>query len=224
MKLFENRKPTNHAIGLMVALLVILTLTIAIIASAAANTPQTPQPTDTSDLQGSASSSVEPAGGDSSDTQTGTEPTPLVLVAPTAGGKLLKSHATDMLVWSPTMNDYRTHAGVDISGELGAPVYAVADGTIESVFTDPFMGVCIRIDHGDGIKSCYRNLADVLPESMVAGKNVHAGEVIGAIGETAIEEIAEDVHLHFELTQNDVYLDPADYLTYEVSGDTDYEG
>ena len=222
MKLFENRKPTNHAIGLMVALLVILTLTIAIIASAAANTPQEPQYT--SDLQGSASSSDEPTGGDSSDTQAGTEPTPLVLVAPTAGGKLLKAHATDALVWSPTMNDYRTHAGVDISGELGAPVYAVADGTIESVFTDPFMGVCIRIDHGDGIKSCYRNLADVIPESIAAGKTVQAGQVIGAIGETAIEEIAEDVHLHFELTQNDVYLDPADYLTYEVSGDTDYEG
>ena len=223
MKLFENRKPTNHAIGLMVALLVILTLTVAIIASAAANKPQTPQPSAPSGQQSSSSSSSEPTP-DSSDAPTGTEPTPLVLVAPTSGGKLLKSHATDVLVWSPTMNDYRTHAGVDISGELGAPVFAVADGTVESVFTDPFMGVCIRIDHGDGIKSCYRNLADVIPESMVAGKSVKAGEVIGAIGETATEEIAEDVHLHFELTQNDVYLDPADYLTYEVSGDTDYEG
>lgn len=221
MKLFENRKPTNHAIGLMVALLVILTLTIAIIASAAANTTNDPAPSTQGTPQSSTSSEPTP---DASDAPTGTEPAPLVLVAPTAGGKLLKSHATDVLVWSPTMNDYRTHAGVDISGELGAPVFAVADGTVESVFTDPFMGVCIRIDHGDGIKSCYRNLADVIPESMVAGKTVKAGDVIGAIGETAVEEIAEDVHLHFELTQNDVYLDPADYLTYEVSGETDYEG
>lgn len=223
MKLFENRKPTNHAIGLMVALLVILTLTIAIIASAAASTPEDPQLSEPSGQQSSSDSSSEPSS-DASDKPTGTEPAPLVLVAPTSGGKLLKGHATEVLVWSPTMNDYRTHAGVDISGELGAPVFAVADGTIESVFTDPFMGVCVRIDHGDGIKSCYRNLADVIPESMVAGKSVKAGEVIGAIGETAVEELAEEVHLHFELTQNDVYLDPTEYLTYEVSGGTDYEG
>lgn len=232
MKFFENRKPTSEAIVLLISLLVILTLTIAIVASVSARRSapvETPIEPDTTTTQSNTSASTEPTTppttSDSTDKPTGSDPAPLTLVRPTAGdGKILKSHVTDALTWSPTMHDYRTHAGVDISAAIGSPVYAVADGTIEAVFTDPFLGVSIRIDHGDGIKSCYRNLSDVLPESIVAGKTVIAGEVIAAVGETASEEIAEDAHLHFELMQNNLYLDPADYLTYEVfAPETDFE-
>ncbi len=229
MKLFEQRKPTSQAIALLVALLVVLTLTIAIVASVAAsrsNPGQDPEPQESTQNSTEAPPPSDSTTPPSSDKPVASEPKPLALVAPTAGaGKIIKSHDTETLAWSPTMNDYRTHAGIDISAALGSPVYAVADGTVEAVFTDPFLGVCIRIDHGDGIKSCYRNLSDVLPESMVAGKTVAAGEVIGAVGETASEELAEEAHLHLELTQNDLYLNPADFLTYEVSKPADdYEG
>lgn len=132
-----------------------------------------------------------------------------------AAGSLAKPHCIDTLSYSITMNDYRTHRGVDLSAEIGDAVYACADGMITGVYSDPLMGKCIEITHAGGYKSLYKNLAEELPEGVAEGCSVKAGQVIAAIGESARVELAEEPHLHFELTLNGNPVDPAAVLELE---------
>ncbi len=129
-----------------------------------------------------------------------------------ASGLLAKGHVMETLVYSMTMNDYRTHAGVDIEAQIGDPVFACADGQITGVYTDPLMGSCIEITHPTGYKSVYRNLAEELPEGIAEGVSVKSGSVIAAVGETARIEIADETHLHFELYRDNVPVNPVEVI------------
>ncbi|MBO5262178.1 MAG: M23 family metallopeptidase [Clostridia bacterium] len=130
----------------------------------------------------------------------------------------LKSCTLDMdfsdtvLVFSPTMEDYRTHTAVDLSASLGEEVMAVADGVVKNIWDDPFMGTCVSIEHTGNAISYYKNLDPVVKEGLVIGASVKAGDVIGAVGESAMNEVAQDPHLHFELKVNDKAVDPKDHI------------
>ena len=63
-------------------------------------------------------------------------------ISPLAG-MISKSHTVDVPVYSLTMNDYRTHSGVDIVSTAGATVCAAADGIINEIWEDPMMGTCL---------------------------------------------------------------------------------
>lgn len=151
-------------------------------------------------------------------TETGTKPEParqeLRLTRPVEG-YLAAVHDTQTLSYSLTMQDYRTHTGIDIEAEQGAAVLAAASGTVLRTYVDPLMGYTIEIDHGDGYVSVYKNLDETLPEGLEAGTYVMGGQLIGAVGDSALIEQAELPHLHFELMQNDVSIDPLTYLAYE---------
>ena len=79
-------------------------------------------------------------------------------ISPLTNGNISKEWSADIPVFSDTMEDYRVHLGVDLEADAGTPVYAAADGTIESVEFDPMMGQTIVISHANGYKSVYRNL------------------------------------------------------------------
>lgn len=118
-------------------------------------------------------------------------------------GKIQKGHSVTKLVFSETMQDYRTHSGIDISADVGTKVVAYSNGKIISVSDDPLMGKTITISHEGGLKSVYKNLSNTLPDGIKAGTEVKAGTVIGAVGETARIEAADAPHLHFELFLDD---------------------
>ncbi len=143
-------------------------------------------------------------------------------------GNLIKAHDLDVPVFSTTMNDYRTHCGIDIAAQPGASVCAAADGVIAQIWEDPMMGQCISVKHaGDGL-TIYRNLSPILPVGISEGVSVRAGQLIANIGESAMIEIAEEPHLHFEMMVGDEYVNPLDYLLSDVktslSLDEYYEG
>lgn len=126
-------------------------------------------------------------------------------------GSVSKTFSIDALVWSNTMEDYRTHNGIDICASLGDGVMAAADGIVTEVYEHPMMGNTIVIAHDGSAETVYQNLADDILVSV--GDTVKGGEVIGAVGESAIIEIAEDPHLHFELQVDGARVDPLDYIT-----------
>lgn len=137
--------------------------------------------------------------------------TPPEFILP-ASGYISKPHDLTQAVFSATMNDYRIHRGIDIEASIGDDVLCSADGTVESCYVDPFMGTCIEVAHSGGFVSYYKNLSPELPEGIEAGAQVSCGQVIGSVGESAIIEIADATHLHFELSQNEMSLDPTEYL------------
>lgn len=129
-------------------------------------------------------------------------------------GVIAKSHSVEVPVYSLTMNDYRTHSGVDIAAEAGTSVRASAAGTVREIWDDPMMGKCISITHNGGAVSIYKNLSPEIPADIVPGSAVEAGAVIGTVGESALIETAEEPHLHFELQINGIAANPSDFMLF----------
>ncbi len=125
-------------------------------------------------------------------------------------GATVTAFSPNALIRDETMGDWRTHEGVDLSCDLGTEVMATAEGTVDSVRSDDMLGTVVTIKHGGDITSVYANLAeDVL---VTAGDEVIAGDVIGAVGATAVAESGLAPHLHFAMYQNGEPLDPADFM------------
>lgn len=130
-------------------------------------------------------------------------------------GNLYKGHDASVQVWSDTMDEYRIHLGVDIATEAGAPVLAAADGKVSRVWNDPLMGRCIAIEHDGGVITVYKNLSETLVNGIQKDVAVKCGQQIGYVGQTAISEIADDPHLHLEMTVGGLAVDPRDYMSDE---------
>ncbi|MBO5354823.1 MAG: M23 family metallopeptidase [Clostridia bacterium] len=142
-------------------------------------------------------------------------------------GVLQKKHSADLQVFSDTMCDYRVHLGIDIGTMAGASVSAMADGVISQVWEDVSMGQCVAVSHSGNAYTIYKNLSVTLPDSVKVGAAVKAGDVIGTIGESAMVEIADEPHLHLEMTVNGLQVDPTDYLDADAMAtlgeDANYE-
>ena len=127
-------------------------------------------------------------------------------------GSLMKKHDAANQVYSTTMNDYRVHLGIDIVTDESASVYAAADGKIEKIWEDVRMGHCIAIKHNGDSYTIYKNLSETLPEGIAEGVSVRSGQLIASVGESAMIEIAEEPHLHFEMTVDNLAVDPLEYF------------
>ena len=117
-------------------------------------------------------------------------------------------------VFSETLNDYRTHLGVDISANLGDEVLAVASGVVTNVWDDPFMGTCVSIEHSGNAVSIYKNLDPDVADGIIIGASVKSGDTIGAVGESAMNELASEPHLHYELKVNGTHVDPKKHFKF----------
>jgi len=130
---------------------------------------------------------------------------------PVSGAVLVPASLTSPM-YSITMDDYRTHSGVDLKASLGDSVCACADGVVKKIWDDPMMGKSVIVEHAAGVESVYKNLAPELAENVAEGASVNAGQILGSIGESALIECEEESHLHFELTVNGKHVDPAEYI------------
>lgn len=157
---------------------------------------------------------TEPAATTAGTTRTPVEadapvPTLPVFIMPTIGN-VSKGFTVDAPVWSNTMEDYRTHDGIDICAAVGEGVMAAADGIVTEVYAHPMMGTTVVVRHDGDAESVYQNLAEEVAVSV--GDTVKSGEVLGAVGESALIEIAEEPHLHFSLRVCGESVNPLDYI------------
>jgi len=128
-------------------------------------------------------------------------------------GEVTFEFARDKLVYSKTLEEWRTHDGLDLAADRGTPVKAVADGVVSEIKNDPRFGVVVIIDHKDGLKTVYSNLAS--DDMVTSNQKVKQGDIIGSVGNTAAFESAEQSHLHFEVLEDNVSVDPVAYLPQE---------
>ena len=128
-------------------------------------------------------------------------------------GELERLHDVQALHYDVTLRDWRTHDGVDILAPLGETVVAARGGLVQSVEEDGLYGTVVTVDHGDGSLACYANLA--AQPAVSAGDRIETGDVIGAVGTTALCEIGQATHLHFAMAIDGVSVDPLDYLPAE---------
>lgn len=125
-------------------------------------------------------------------------------------GEIINPYSNGELVKSVTLDVWKTHDGADIAAEEGAAVAACMKGTVTEINNDPLWGICVVIDHGDGVEGHYYGLAETL--NVKAGQEVSMGEIIGQVGNTAEIECKLDSHLHFGITKNGAWIDPIAFV------------
>ena len=125
-------------------------------------------------------------------------------------GEVSRDYAKDNLIYSETLKEWVTHLGIDIKADKTTVVKAAEAGTVKSIKNDPRYGLTIVIDHGDGMQTVYANL--LTSEFVVEGEKVEKGQSIGTVGNTAVFEIADEPHLHFEILKDSIQVDPNIYL------------
>ena len=125
-------------------------------------------------------------------------------------GEVIKEFAKDNLIYSETLEEWITHLGIDIKADRTTIVKSVADGTVKSIKNDPRYGLTVTIEHADGYTSVYSSL--LTAEFVKEGEKVTQGQTIGTVGNSAVFEVAEDNHLHFELLKDGSNINPEMYL------------
>lgn len=125
-------------------------------------------------------------------------------------GEVIKEFAKDNLIYSETLEEWITHTGIDIKAERSTIVKTVADGMVKSIKNDPRYGLTVIIEHSNGYVSSYSSL--LTAEFVKEGEKVEQGQTIGTVGNSAVFEVAEDNHLHFELLKDGSNINPEMYL------------
>jgi murein DD-endopeptidase MepM/ murein hydrolase activator NlpD len=85
------------------------------------------------------------------------------------------------------------HAGLDLAGPVGTPIYATADGVVGHAGVRGAYGNLIEIEHGSGIGTRYGHLSRI---SVSVGQRVRRGQLIGLMGSTGR---STGSHLHYEV-------------------------
>ncbi|RKN84050.1 M23 family metallopeptidase [Paenibacillus ginsengarvi] len=104
------------------------------------------------------------------------------------------------------------HSGLDIAGRTNDPIYAAADGVVLSSGWNKSEGNSVLIDHGNGLRTLYMHLNELV---VAKGDRVKKGELIGKMGSTGR---STGPHLHYGIFKNGAAVDPRPYLQDSKKG------
>ena len=107
---------------------------------------------------------------------------------------------------APTAGASSYHQGVDLAAPAGTPIYASRTGVVTVATYSKSAGYYVTINHGDGYSSVYMHMTNYVVSK---GQAVSAGQVIGYVGSTGI---STGNHLHFGISYNGSYVNPANYV------------
>ena len=196
--------------AIVIAILCVTAIVVGIVA-AASKSKDSGEPQDTPPVIDGGGDNTPPPDDTPDDTPSKEA---LYFVSPVVGS-VATEHAEDAPVFSITLGEWRLHTGIEILTEEDAPVYAAEDGTVSAVYKDALLGYTVEITHDEDTKTVYSNLKGDELVTMKVGDEVKSGDRIGTVGDTAITELADEAHLHFELFYKGEAKNPLDYISEE---------
>ena len=115
---------------------------------------------------------------------------------------------------NPFHRTMREHHGIDYLIPEGTPVFATADGTVQSLSEkNTTHGKAITIDHGNGYQTSYSHLLDIRVKK---GAKVKRGDIIALSGNSGLSFAP---HLHYEVIFNSMRVDPVHYFFMELNAE-----
>ncbi len=115
----------------------------------------------------------------------------------------LKGSVTD------SFDPSKGHYGIDVVAPKDEAIKAALDGTVIFAEWTVETGYVIQLQHANNFISIYKHNSVLLKSN---GDQVKAGEAIAIIGNSG--DLSSGPHLHFELWQDGVALDPIDYINF----------
>lgn len=100
-----------------------------------------------------------------------------------------------------------SHEAIDFAASEGENIRVTADGIVDSVYVDEYLGNVVIIDHLKGYKTLYAHCQSVLTQQ---GRKVIRGETIALVGNSG--KTSSGPHLHYEVFKHGKRIDPADLL------------
>lgn len=104
----------------------------------------------------------------------------------------------------PVARTFRAHPAIDYRAPKGAPVVAVADGTVVFAAMAGASGRLVQIRHTGGYETMYLHLSAFGP-GIRSGTRVTQGQMIGRVGDSGV---VTGVHLDFRMKKNGAYVNP----------------
>lgn len=104
----------------------------------------------------------------------------------------------------PIMGGVHPHLGIDYAAPIGTPVWAVADGIVDSAGWEEGFGKQVVLRHPEGYMSYYSHLSKYGP-GIKAGKRVEQKQIIGYVGSTGF---STGPHLDYRLSKNGQFINP----------------
>ncbi len=106
----------------------------------------------------------------------------------------------------PFGHGFKMHSGVDIGAPMGSTITAAAGGRIIFAGWYGGYGNAIIIDHGGQTSTLYGHCSQIFVSQ---GQDVERGQAIGAVGSTGE---STGPHLHFEVRENGIPVEPTSRL------------
>ena len=131
-------------------------------------------------------------------------------VTPMKNATVAKDYSGSELQFNNTLKQWEIHKAIDFIAGEDLNVYAVADGTVSNVYTNYLEGTVVEISHADGIITVYKSLDKNV--KVKVGDKVGAGNVIATVSNSMAQELNTGAHLHFEIIENSVKVNPNNYL------------
>jgi len=107
------------------------------------------------------------------------------------------------------------HCGVDLEGERGQPVVAVAWGTVVRIQNDPDGrgGRYVKVEHPDFVYTSYFHL-DRIARGLEVGMEVEPGTPLGTLGASGIHISMPHLHFALEVVERGElrFIDPVPFL------------
>ena len=124
-------------------------------------------------------------------------------------GNIILNYSMDQTVYFSTLDQYKYNPALVISGELGEPVLAAADGKVTSLKSDARTGNMIVMDIGNGYETVYGQLQEV---RVAEGEKVKQGDVIAYVEEPTKYYTVEGPNLYFQLLKDGNPENPLEYM------------
>ena len=124
-------------------------------------------------------------------------------------GAILMDYSMNTTTYFKTLNQYQCNPALLIAADVNSEVHCAYNGTVESISNTAELGLCVTINVGNDYRMIYGQLKDV---PVTEGQAVTTGSVLGNIAQPTRYYLEEGPHLYFEITRDDIPVDPKLYL------------
>lgn len=125
-------------------------------------------------------------------------------------GEIVLPYSVDHAIYDPTLEQYRTNAGISLAAAQGDTVGAAADGVVAEIREDAASGKTVVLEHANGWLTTYGQLEETVP--VQEGERVKQGQAIGTVDAPTKYGVALGTHLEFAMEQNGTPQDPQQAL------------